>query len=185
MSKKLISINSLNRDDSNYRYTMESVVVRTVKKGQYSTTFVTNIKSISDSIKHPLEILFDFLSNDLGTSGDISNFSLNGTHTSEKVQGSIDKYITELVLCKSCKVPEVDPEIQGKNKKAVCIMSCSACGKSNLMNSKNKTIGKAISSIIKYIRNENQEIQGYSWPKHADKYKEIEEAFADLDLNCF
>lgn len=170
----LISINSKFRKDPFYRYKMQPVLVKTVDRGQYGTTTILNLKEISNTLYHPPDILFKFISYDLGAKCDINKGTINGSYTVSTIQTSIDKYINNFILCVDCSVPEIDPELKGKKKKVTCMMHCAACGHTNKLVSTDKAIDKTIKLIIKDLQSGNE------WKKHTKNY-EIDDLQDDFD----
>jgi translation initiation factor 2 subunit 2 len=164
----LISINSKFRQDPYHRYKMQPVLIKTVNRGQYGTTTILNMKEISNSLHHPEEILFKFISYDLATSCDVKRGTITGAYTINIVQDSIDKYINNFILCVTCSVPEIDPELEGKKKKIKCNMHCAACGSTNKLTSADKAVDKTIKLIIKELQSNRE------WRKHSKNYDEVE-----------
>jgi translation initiation factor 2 subunit 2 len=97
-------------------------------KGQVSgkNTIITNISSIANHIRRPLDHLAKFLQKELAVSGYIKNdkLTLKTRLSSSKVNEKIEQYVKEFVLCHECKKP--DTEVI--SEKGVKFKHCLACG---------------------------------------------------------
>ncbi len=163
-----ISINSNFRNDPFYRYQMNHIESNITNRGNGTFTTLNNLDKISNDLYTPNEILFKFISFDLGTSYNLKKKNLKGSYKSDKIQKSIDKYINYFVLCNKCSIPEVSPVVEGKKKKAKLIMNCVACGHSQVLSSKDKLYSKMIDCIIKDIQN------GRKWKQHKTIFEQTD-----------
>ncbi len=110
-------------DDPYYRYKMQKVYTLQEK----NNTILVNIISIAKDLNRPIEDLLKFLKSELNTG--ITNkhdkIKINGTVSTERLQGLIYSYIGIYVLCKKCDNPET---IISHNK-----LRCGACGHKSII----------------------------------------------------
>jgi translation initiation factor 5 len=140
-------INVNNSDDLFYRYKMEKVNITNKGFGNGLFTIINNLENIAKSINTPVEILYKYIANDLGSNYNEKKKSMNGNHTQEKIQESIYKYINDFVICNKCGIPEVNYFLENKNIEA----KCSACGTLNEIKNNNKINQKNVDIILKYL----------------------------------
>lgn len=140
-------INVNNSDDLFYRYKMEKVNITNKGFGNGLFTIINNLESIAKSINTPVEILYKYIANDLGSNYNEKKKSMNGNHTHEKIQESIYKYINDFVICNKCGIPEVNYFLEKKSIEA----KCSACGTLNEIKNNNKINQKNVDIILKYL----------------------------------
>ena len=90
------------------------------------STIITNISSISDYLRRPIEQLVKFLQKELAVAGKLENdrLILNSKVNSVKVNEKIALYSKEFVLCPVCKKPDTEIIIE----KDVKFKHCLACG---------------------------------------------------------
>lgn len=143
----------INRDrtqtDSHYRYKMPSIEVKYEGFGQYTKTFITNLKKIADALSTTPEILNHFLAVEIGTGTDStgSNSSdnselrifLRGTRSVETLQDNLDKYIKLYVKCTECDIPEGKFRVKGNKKNKKLWVFCPSCGNQQDVTSVHKT----------------------------------------------
>ncbi|KAI5159999.1 translation initiation factor 5 [Nematocida ausubeli] len=135
-----------NSEDVFYRYKMPEIEVKIEGRGNGIKTVLVNIEDIAKSLDRDPKYITKYLSYDLGTLSSVdetnSKYIINGSHTSEKVQSCIFKFIEEFILCKSC---ERNPEtvlFTDANRKHIQ-QRCKACGKINTIKTQNK-LGKIL-----------------------------------------
>ena len=99
-----------------------------------NSTIITNIKTIADYIRRPIEHLAKFLIKELATPGEIDNerLILKTKLNSSRVNEKIESYVNEFVLCPECKKP--DTEIIAE--KGIKFKHCLACGAKTPIKSK-------------------------------------------------
>ena len=141
-------INVNNSDDPFYRYKMEKVSITNKGFGNGLFTIINNLENIAKSINTPVEILYKYISNDLGSNYNEKKKSMNGNHTHEKIQESIYKYINDFVICSKCGIPEINYLLDNKKVEA----RCSACGSLNEIKNNNKINQKNVDIILKYLQ---------------------------------
>lgn len=89
-------------------------------------TIIKNFTDVAKALSREAEHLSKYISAESGTSGVISGTRLEfkGQKSTEFLNGKLDAYIHEFVLCKQCKKP--DTEI--RKEKHIPIIKCRACG---------------------------------------------------------
>lgn len=135
-----------NSTDVFYRYKMPEIEIKVEGRGNGIKTVLVNIEEISKSLDRKPWHLTKYLSYELGTLGSFDEVTrkhiINGSHTKEKVQEHIFRFIEEFILCKSC---ERNPEtvlFTDSNRKQIQ-QRCKACGKVNTIKTQNK-LGKIL-----------------------------------------
>jgi translation initiation factor 5 len=141
-------ININNSDDDFYRYKMDKVIICNKGNGNRLFTIINNLENISKSINTPIEILYKFIANDLGTNYNEKIKSINGTHTQEEIQQSIFNYINNFVICSKCKIPELSYSLNNQKIES----KCSACGSYSELKNNNKINQKICDLILKYLQ---------------------------------
>jgi len=171
-----ISVNPKHRNDPYHRYKMPAVKSKITNRGNGTFTTIENMLNISESLYHPDDILFKFISYDLATCCDFKKKTLKGAYKNDVIQDSLDKYISYFVLCHKCSIPETTAEIEGKKKKAICKMDCMACGTLSKLDSKDKLLNKTIQLIIK------DKQSGRKWKEHKKIYEDLNTVFSFDDF---
>jgi translation initiation factor 5 len=141
-------INVNNSNDEFYRYKMNKVSITNKGFGNGLFTIINNVEDICKSINTPPDILYKYISTDLGSNFNEKKKSINGTHTQEKIQESIYSYINDFVICKMCGIPEINYTINNNFIES----RCSACGLLNEIKNNNKINQKIIDIIFKYLQ---------------------------------
>lgn len=134
---------SINIDPQNedpfYRYQMPKVSIKHEGK---KFTIINNLDDISKSLNTQCDFLVKYLTTSLGSQ--MKKNKLNGQFTEERIQKQIFNFIEEFILCKSCRNPETNLSCQSKK---ILQSSCTACGKTNIISSKNKTINFILTKL--------------------------------------
>lgn len=122
--------------DPNYRYQMPKIQVTTQGAGGGIKTRIDNIKEVAHSLTVPPDYPLKFIGRELGSNTEIKNdnYLINGSHTAEKFQQILDKFIEKYVLCPNCKLPEIRIFI----KKGEIRCKCRACGTISKLDDKHK-----------------------------------------------
>jgi translation initiation factor 2 beta subunit (eIF-2beta)/eIF-5 len=122
--------------DPNYRYQMPKILVTTQGTGGGVKTRIDNIKEVAHSLTVPPDYPLKFIGRELGSNTEIKNdnYLINGSHTAEKFQQILDKFIEKYVLCPNCKLPEIRIFI----KKGEIRCKCRACGTISKLDDKHK-----------------------------------------------
>lgn len=97
-------------------------------------TIITNITTIAQHIRRPLEHLIKYLSKELATPGriDKERLILKARLPSGKVNEKIEQYVKIFVLCNECQKP--DTELI--SEKGIKSKHCLACGAKSPIKSK-------------------------------------------------
>ena len=71
-----------------------------------------------------------FIGRELGSNTEIkaNSYLINGSHTVDKMQEVLDKFIKKYVLCPKCKLPEIHGKISIKKEKGEIRCLCRSCG---------------------------------------------------------
>lgn len=127
----MTSIN-IRRDvkDSFYRYKMPRLISKIEGKGNGIKTVIPNMSDIARALSRPPTYTTKYFGFELGAQtkcdAKTDRYIVNGAHDAEKLQNSLDGFITRFVLCGECQNPETDLIVQGKGE---IIRNCKACGK--------------------------------------------------------
>ncbi|CAG8015177.1 unnamed protein product [Penicillium salamii] len=114
--------------DPFYRYKMEKLQAKVEGKGNGIKTVVVNLNSVAQSLSRPPAFLIKYFGFELGAQANAKpsddRWIINGSHDAPKLQDYLDGFISKFVLCKKCKNPETDVNIN----KEVITLDCKACG---------------------------------------------------------
>lgn len=118
----LILINVNGSNDPHYRYKMQPIMTDRIAKNG-GTTIISNASAIAHDIYRELPDLKSCFAKGLGSKVDIVENTLHipGDHDVEILQGILQKYINNKVLCEKCGNPETLPHKKKSYK-------CQACG---------------------------------------------------------
>ncbi|KND92606.1 Eukaryotic translation initiation factor 5 [Tolypocladium ophioglossoides CBS 100239] len=125
-----MSLINVRRDVSDvfYRYKMERLQTKIEGKGNGIKTVIVNLPSGAASLARPPSYLNKYFGFELGamTNNDPKDdrWIINGAHESAKLQDHLDGFINKFVLCKKCKNPETDVNINNDR----ILLDCKACG---------------------------------------------------------
>lgn len=136
------------------RYTMPKLLLTIEGKASNTRTILTNLSSISLSLKRPSSLLLKYIGYERGTKTEIKHnkHSLRGNFTDYDIQDLIYKFIKELVLCAECKNPETYYIIE---KDKCLYMKCYACGAKSKVCKGRKVYNIIERDIIDIGNNEN------------------------------
>ncbi|ROT35953.1 hypothetical protein SODALDRAFT_381232 [Sodiomyces alkalinus F11] len=114
--------------DAFYRYKMERLQTKIEGKGNGIKTVVVNLSSVAQSLARPGAYLIKYFGFELGAQTNIDpaddRWIINGAHDASKLQDHLDGFINKFVLCKKCKNPETDVNINNER----ILLDCKACG---------------------------------------------------------
>lgn len=106
------------------RFTVPEPLVLT----EGNKTFIKNFKAIVEKIGRDQKHFLKFIVNEIGTAATIDEQSgranLTGVFNKNTIAETIDNYLKEFVLCKTCTKPETVIEKQGRQN----VIVCQACG---------------------------------------------------------
>ncbi len=93
---------------------------------QGKNTIITNITSIANYLRRPVDQISKFLQKELAASGKIENerLILNTKLGSDKVNDKVALYTKEFVICPECSKPDTEIIVD----KGVKFKHCLACG---------------------------------------------------------
>ncbi|RLV91687.1 Eukaryotic translation initiation factor 5 [Spathaspora sp. JA1] len=126
--------------DPFYRYKMPPLEAKTEGRGNGIKTAILNLGEVARALNRPPSYILKFFGYELGaqtnkiTAGD-SRFLVNGAHDVNELQDTLDGFINKFVLCGSCKNPETEIVLKGKD---TLERDCKACGKITKIDPKHK-----------------------------------------------
>lgn len=123
--------------DPFYRYKMPPIQSKTEGRGNGIKTAIVNLAEVARALNRPPAYLVKFFGYELGAQTQILNdrYLVNGAHDSNELQDSLDGFINKFVLCGSCKNPETEIVLKGKDSLE---RDCKACGKISMIDPKHK-----------------------------------------------
>jgi len=89
-------------------------------------TIISNLEAVAKAIRRNIQHVFKFFLRELATTGDFKGTEaiFVGKFRSDMLQGKIDKYVKEFVLCYQCGKPDTHLE----KAAAATLLICEACG---------------------------------------------------------
>lgn len=114
--------------DPFYRYKMSKLIIKVEKK----KTVLVNIKDIASELRTNAEYITQSISYDLGCQ--VKNNTIAGIIDIHRINNSIDKFISQWIICCNCNLPETDLQIRDTE----IYMSCKACGHEEQCDRKSK-----------------------------------------------
>lgn len=123
--------------DPFYRYKMPPLQSKTEGRGNGIKTAIVNLGEVSRALNRPPAYLVKFFGYELGAQTQIQTdrYLVNGAHDTSELQDSLDGFINKFVLCGSCKNPETEIVLKGKD---TLERDCKACGKVTIIDPKHK-----------------------------------------------
>merc|ERR1711935_135616 len=113
----MLNIPSTNTDPS-YRYKMPALRSKVEGRGNGIKTAVMNCKDVAQAIHRPPEYVTKWFGCELGAQSTYEDkpdsgvkSTVMGSHTTEKLQELLDKFLTMYVLCPTCGLPEIDLQV--------------------------------------------------------------------------
>lgn len=108
------------RDDTRF------IIPKVDSQVEGNRTFFRNFKDIISLLNRPENHFLKFLTNELGTSGNIdgNRAIFQGKHLRGQIIRLQDRYINGYVLCPECGKPDTKFTVQGR----VTMLTCEACG---------------------------------------------------------
>lgn len=115
--------------DPFYRYKMPPIQAKVEGRGNGIKTAIPNLSEVARALGRPSAYVVKYFGSELGAQTKIDEtndrFLVNGQHDAGELQDSLDGFINKFVLCGSCKNPETEIEIKGKD---FLQRDCKACG---------------------------------------------------------
>ncbi|ABN66833.1 predicted protein [Scheffersomyces stipitis CBS 6054] len=116
--------------DPFYRYKMPPIQSKTEGRGNGIKTAIVNLAEVARALGRPPAYVVKYFGSELGAQSNIDEandrYLVNGVHDSNELQDTLDGFINKFVLCGSCKNPETEIVIKGRDDVE---RDCKACGK--------------------------------------------------------
>lgn len=117
-------------NDPFYRYKMPAIISKTEGRGNGIKTAIMNLSDVARALNRPPAYVLKYFGHELGAltsmKEDEDRYLVNGVHDNNELQDSLDGFINRFVLCGSCKNPETEIQVKGKDGLQ---RDCKACGK--------------------------------------------------------
>ncbi|MBW0481364.1 hypothetical protein O181_021079 [Austropuccinia psidii MF-1] len=130
MAVGIVNIGKDARGDMFHRYKMPVLQVKVEGKGNGIKTVIPNMSEIARALARPPTYITKFFGCELGaqTTFDekFDRYIVNGAHQADRLRELLDVFIDKFVLCTSCKNPETELMIVGRNE--LIWKDCKACG---------------------------------------------------------
>jgi len=145
--------------DPFYRYKMERIQTKIEGKGNGIKTVVVNLSSVAQSLARPGAYLIKYFGFELGAQTNIDppddRWIINGAHEANKLQELLDGFISKFVLCKKCKNPETDVNVNLKESNI--LLDCKACGQRTQVDLRLKLSGFILKNVPKKTKKDKAE----------------------------
>jgi translation initiation factor 5 len=119
--------------DQFYRYKMPAVRTKVEGNGNGIKTVIPNVREICTKLERPVEYLMKFFGTELGAQSMMQKredkWLVMGAFPTDRIQEKVYDFITRFVLCKSCRNPETNINIDKKD----IILVCRACSKTSVV----------------------------------------------------
>jgi translation initiation factor 2 subunit 2 len=106
------------------RFVMPEVLAFT----EGNKTLIKNFKQLADKAARDPKHMLKFMVNEVGTAGTYDDqaerATFTGVFTKKIVQDTIDKYVRDFVICKTCGRPDTQIDKDGRQ----AVLLCQACG---------------------------------------------------------
>ncbi len=102
------------------------VIPELASEVQGNRTFVSNFKEITGTLNRPDSHFLKFLTNELGTNGNVegNRAVFQGKHSSFQLKKLFKRYLNDYLICPECSKPDTRFIQQGR----ITMMKCDACG---------------------------------------------------------
>lgn len=115
--------------DPFYRYKMPPIQAKVEGRGNGIKTAIPNLSEVARALGRPAAYVVKYFGYELGAQTTMKEeddrYLVNGAHQQSELQDSLDGFISKFVLCGSCKNPETQITIKGKD---FLQKDCKACG---------------------------------------------------------
>ena len=108
--------------DPTYRYKRPTLILKYEGKGNGKKTQLLNLEEIAKSLHVKSRWILKFIGIELGTQ--TRDKTLSGMHTQASLEALLEKFISYLVICPTCKLPEITLY---KTTSSILWTICSAC----------------------------------------------------------
>lgn len=130
MAVGIVNIGKDARGDMFHRYKMPVLQVKVEGKGNGIKTVIPNMSDIARSLARPPTYITKFFGCELGAQTTFDEkydrYIVNGAHQADRLRELLDVFIDKFVLCSSCKNPETELMIVGRDE--LIWRDCKACG---------------------------------------------------------
>jgi translation initiation factor 5 len=131
--------------DPFYRYKMPRVLSKIEGKGNGIKTLVTNMADVAKALCRPPTIVTKYFGGEFGSivhcDDKAQRYIVNGVHEGDKLQSTLDGFISKFVLCGECDNPETDLIVENANARDAMIWKqCKACGQRTKVDMTHKLI---------------------------------------------
>jgi translation initiation factor 5 len=110
--------------DPFYRYKRPTVEVKTHGKKPMQKTHITNLDEVSRGLGRSSVSLLKYMGYALAAAINTKQKWIQGSFSVAQLEEAIGQFTTELVLCQTCELPELDMKV----RKTYVKFSCRACG---------------------------------------------------------
>lgn len=140
MAVGIVNIGKDARGDMFHRYKMPVLQVKVEGKGNGIKTVIANMSDIARALARPPTYTTKFFGCELGAQTTFDEKSdryiVNGAHQADRLRELLDVFIDKFVLCSSCKNPETELMIIGRDE--VIWRDCKACGHRGQVDNRHK-----------------------------------------------
>ena len=131
--------------DPFYRYKMPRISSKIEGKGNGIKTLITNMSDVAKALARPPTIVTKYFGGEFGSivhcDDKALRYVVNGVHEGEKLQTTLDSFISKFVLCGECDNPETDLIVENANARDAMIWKqCKACGQRTKVDMTHKLI---------------------------------------------
>ncbi|KAA1069596.1 hypothetical protein PGT21_028964 [Puccinia graminis f. sp. tritici] len=130
MAVGIVNIGKDARGDMFHRYKMPVLQVKVEGKGNGIKTVIPNMSDIARALARPPTYTTKFFGCELGAQTTFDEkydrYIVNGAHQADRLRELLDVFIDKFVLCSSCKNPETELMIVGRDE--LIWRDCKACG---------------------------------------------------------
>jgi translation initiation factor 5 len=130
-------------EDPFYRYKMRQLFVQVVGKGKMIKTVLLNVDEVAKDLKVAPAYMTAYLGYEIGAGSkydpkkpDRERASISGDRDATDLSTMMKKFISEIILCSNCKLPETTMAIDKKTREVTT--SCRSCGHKEVLNLKPK-----------------------------------------------
>ena len=160
--------------DPHYRYKMPKIQTAIQGTGNGIKTNWVNLPDVSNALKVPVEYPLKFIGRELGANTEMkqNSYLINGSHTVEKMQELLDRFIKKYVLCPKCHLPEIHGKIKVTKKEIKS--TCRSCGATEKLDNVHDFATYIRRNPPKYEEDEKVEGQKVSQEKDKENVKKSE-----------
>ena len=131
--------------DPFYRYKMPRISSKIEGKGNGIKTVITNMFDVAKALTRAPTIVTKYFGGEFGSivhcDDKAQRYIVNGVHEGEKLQNTLDGFISKFVLCGECDNPETDLIVENANARDAMIWKqCKACGQRTKVDMTHKLI---------------------------------------------